>query len=105
MEEYLEIDTELFTRNPDFVFRKVIEETILVPVHMDVAEMDGIYTLNDVGAFIWEQLEKPLGLDNLQALLLDEFEVSPEIATADLETFINDMLEIGALQKVDGELS
>lgn len=100
----MEIDTKRIARNPDFVFRKVIEETILVPVHMDVAEMDGIYTLNDVGAFVWAKLEKPLAVDELQALILDEYEVSPDLAALDLETFISEMLEIGALQKVDSEL-
>lgn len=99
----MEIDTKRIARNHDFVFRKVIEETILVPVHMDVAEMDGIYTLNDVGAFVWAKLEK-LAVDELQALILDEYEVSPDLAALDLETFISEMLEIGALQKVDSEL-
>jgi len=94
-----------FMRNPDFVFRKVIEETILVPVHMDVAEMDGIYTLNEIGAFIWDQLEMPLSLVNLQNLILDEYDVTPEIALSDLERFLEDLLAIGALTKVNNDLS
>lgn len=93
-----------FMRNPDFVFRKVIEETILVPVHMDVAEMDGIYTLNEIGAFVWEQLETPLSLDQLQNLILEEYDVIPEVAASDLETFLDDLLAIEALKKVDHEL-
>jgi len=50
---------ELFTRNPDFIFRRIIDETILVPVHRDLAEMDCIYTLNELGALLWEKLETP----------------------------------------------
>lgn len=92
-------------RNPDFIYRKVVEETILVPVHMDVAEMDGIYTLNEIGAFVWEELETPLSLDQLQHLILDEYDVTSDVAASDLRSFLSDLLAIGALQKVDNELS
>ncbi len=99
------INNGRFLRNPDFIYRKVIEETILVPVHMDVAEMDGIYTLNEIGAFIWDKLETPLSCEHLQTLILDEYDVTPERALSDLETFLEDLLAIGALTQVDDELS
>lgn len=94
-----------FMRNPDFIFRKVIEETILVPVHMDVAEMDGIYTLNEIGAFVWEQLATPLSLQHLQSLVIEEYDVTPEIAASDLKSFLDELLEIGALVMEEHELS
>lgn len=88
-------------RNPDFVFRKVVEETILVPVHMNVAEMDYIYTLNDIGAFIWEKLDEPRSVTELQECLLEEYDVEPEALNADLQTFIEEMLTIGAFKKAE----
>ena len=88
-------------RNPDFVFRKVVEETILVPVHMNVAEMDYIYTLNDIGAFIWERLDEPRSKAELQECLLEEYDVEPEALNADLQTFVEEMLTIGAFKKVE----
>lgn len=88
-------------RNPDFVFRKVVEETILVPVHMNVAEMDYIYTLNDIGAFIWEKLDEPRTIEELQECLLEEYDVEPEALNADLQVFVEEMLTIGAFKKVE----
>ena len=88
-------------RNPDFVFRKVVEETILVPVHMNVAQMDYIYTLNDIGAFIWEKLDEPRSIEELQEYLLEEYDVEPEALNADLQTFVEEMLTIGAFKKVE----
>lgn len=105
MEDFLAINNGRFMRNPDFIYRKVIEETILVPVHMDVAEMDGIYTLNEIGAFIWDQLETPLSCDHLQNLILDNYDVTPERALSDLDSFLEELVAIGALTKVDDELS
>ena len=90
---------ERFMRNPDFVFRKVIEETILVPVRMNVAEMDCIYTLNEIGAFIWEQLETPLSYPQLQQCMLDEYDVPVEVLDTDLQTFLDELLSIGAVKR------
>lgn len=90
-----------FMRNPDFVFRKVIEETILVPVRMNVAEMDCIYTLNEIGAFIWEKLETPLTFPQLQQWLLDEYDVPADVLDADLQTFLDELLSIGAVKRAD----
>lgn len=89
-------------RNPDFIFRKVIEETILVPVRMNVAEMDCIYTLNEIGAFIWEQLETPLSFPQLQQAMLEEYDVPAEVLDTDLQTFLDELLSIGAVKRADG---
>ncbi len=93
---------ERFMRNPDFIFRKVIEETILVPVRMNVAEMDCIYTLNEIGAFIWEQLETPLSFPQLQQAMLEEYDVPAEVLDTDLQTFLDELLSIGAVKRADG---
>lgn len=90
---------ERFMHNTDFVFRKVIEETILVPVRMNVAEMDCIYTLNEIGAFIWEKLETPLTFSQLKQCMLDEYEVPAEVLDADLQTFLDELFSIGAVKR------
>lgn len=90
----------LYERNPDFIFRKIIDEFILVPIHQDVADMDCIYTLNNVGAFVWEQLAQNVSQIELQAALLEEFDAEPAVLAADLENFLNEMTDIGALRKV-----
>ena len=90
-----------YTRNPDFIYRKVIEETILVPLNMNVEDMDCIYTLNEIGAFIWEKLETPLSHDQLLQTMLDEFDVAQDVLDADLEVFLGELFEIGALKRAD----
>jgi hypothetical protein len=89
----------VFERNPDFIFRKIVDEAVLVPIHQDVADMDSIYTLNDVGAFIWESLILPAPKNDLLAQLLEMYDAEAETLASDLETFLNEMVEIGALQK------
>jgi len=90
---------ELFTRNPDFIFRRIIDETILVPVHRDLAEMDCIYTLNELGALLWEKLETPASKIELRKAILDNYDAAEETAAADLDRFLEEMQSIGALLK------
>lgn len=87
-----------YSRNPDFIFRKIVEELVLVPIHQDVASMESIYTLNEVGAFVWSCLENPATRAGLQLALQEEYAVESEVLAADLERFLGEMVEIGAIQ-------
>jgi hypothetical protein len=89
-----------YERNPDFIYRKVVDEFILVPIHQDVADMDSIYTLNGVGAFVWEHLDQPRTQADLQAAMLEEYAADPEVIIKDLEHFLGEMTSIGALRRV-----
>jgi len=89
-----------YERNKDFIYRSIVNEAVLVPVHQDVADMEYIYTLNDLGAFIWERMSHPLTWDELLVSVQDAYDVDSEVLTADLERFIQEMTAIGAVRKV-----
>ena len=76
-----------YKRNENFVYRTIQDETILVPIKDNVGDMGSIYNLNEVGAFIWEQLDGEKRLLDIKNLILEEFEVAPEKAEADLREF------------------
>ena len=89
-----------YQRNEDFIFRKIVEEIILVPIKQNVAEMEAVFTLNEVGAFLWEQLGQPRSLSELHNAVLDEFEADPAIVLEDIEAFLNDAEAFGAVKEV-----
>lgn len=88
-----------FQRNPDYIFRRVVDEMILVPIHQDVADMDSIYTLNEVGAFIWERLVQPASVAEISASIIEEFAVDPDALSTDLEDFLDQLGEFGAISR------
>ena len=88
-----------YERNPEFVFRRIVDELVLVPIRQQVADMDCIYTLNPVGAFIWERLDGQTTLAELQVALADEFEVEAQVAAADLLEFVQELESVGAVRK------
>jgi len=89
-----------FERNPDFIYRKIVDEVVLIPIHKQVADLDCIYSLNSVGASIWQLLEQLATKDALQSALLEEYDASPEMLSSDLENFLLEMESIGAIRRI-----
>lgn len=71
-----------------------------MPIVQDTAEMDFVFALNDVGAAIWQQLETPQTRENLSHAILQEFDAEPQAIDADLQEFLRELLEIGAVKEV-----
>ena len=86
-----------YKRNENFVYRKIQDETILVPIKDNVGDMESIYNLNEVAAFIWEQLDGEKTLLDIRNMIVEEFEVSPEQAQADLCDFVSQLKEVNAM--------
>ena len=72
------------TKNEAIVARRIGDEFILVPIHQKAGEVDSIYTLNEVGARVWDLLDGQTPLREIRDTIVQEFEVGPEEAEADL---------------------
>ena len=53
------------------------------------------YELGQVGAHIWDAIQKPCSLEQLEQSLLDRYEVDLETARADLSELIGNLLDKG----------
>jgi hypothetical protein len=76
------------TRRPHLVTRVVAGETVIVPVQRELGEQHCLYTLNEVGAFVWSQLDGQCSLRELAGAVAAEFETSEEAAERDLQAFL-----------------
>jgi hypothetical protein len=91
----------IFKQAENIVSREIAGETILVPIRGKLADMQNIFTLNKVGAYIWEKLDGTRSLAEIIALLLSHFEVTQEQAEQDLLEFIDHVTATGlAAEKV-----
>jgi len=73
------------------VTRKTGNEYVLVPVTNNIADMDSVYTLNETGAFIWEQIDGKRSVHEIINELTNEFEIDDDTATEDVLLFLEDM--------------
>jgi reverse gyrase len=73
----------------DFVLRKVADSYVVVPVNSLTLDFNGVINLNGTGAFLFEQLQKGIEKEELVEKMLDEYDVTREKASADIDLFIN----------------
>ena len=92
-----------FSRSENVVGRRIADEYVLVPIVRSGADLDSIYHLNRVGAFIWERLDgRTPGGDIVQAVT-EEFDVSEAQAEEDYRTFLAKLQSIGVIASNPGE--
>lgn len=87
-----------FVRDPDFVFRRIADEVILVPVRRNMGDLESIYSLNETAARVWELFDGQRTLGDILDVLVAEFEVAPDTAEADLRSLLGQLTEAGAIQ-------
>lgn len=89
----------VFKKSDRVVSRKIVDELILVPIRTSVADMESLYTLNDVGARVYELIDGQRTIAQICDAIVDEFEVTKEQAHTDVSTFTEQLMEIGAIEK------
>ena len=88
-------------RADDFIAREIGEEMILVPVAKARADLSAVLVLEGIGRHVWELLATYDSEEDLLQALVSEYDVEPDIAAADLRSFLDELRELGAL--VDAE--
>ena len=83
----------VLSHSTSVVTRKTGNEYVLVPLANNIADMNSVYTLNETGAFIWEQIDGKRTTRDLIDLLTQEYETDIETATRDVFDFIGNMKE------------
>jgi len=81
----------ILSHSPSVVTRKTGNEYVLVPVTNNIADMNSVYTLNETGAFIWEQIDGKRNIEEIISLLTDEYEINNKKAEADILSFIDNL--------------
>jgi hypothetical protein len=88
-----------YRRSENVIFRKVGDETILVPIKGNVADLSFIYTLTEVAAFIWAKIDGRRKLIDIKNMIMAEYDVSSDDAERDLLELIGQLEQIGSICK------
>ena len=98
----MELDA-IFARKEEVVSRKIVDELILVPMRKDVADMETLYTLNEVGARVYELIDGKRALREIVNTIVKEFEVTEQQAESDVREFIAQLLGVESIYEVESE--
>ena len=82
----------------DFILRKVADSYVVVPVGKLTLDFNGIINLNETGAFLFELLQEGAEKEDLLRKMLEEYDVTPEKAAADIDVFLKKVEEADVLE-------
>ncbi len=85
-------------RKADFKLQRIGGDVLLVPLAAQVKQLNGIITLNDVAACLWDQLAEDRSVDQLAASVLERFDVTAGIALDDVRVFVAEMTRLGLVE-------
>jgi len=81
----------ILSHSASVVTRKTGNEYVLVPIANNIADMNSVYTLNETGAFIWEQINGKRSVEEIISALTTEYDIDNETASKDVFSFIDNM--------------
>ena len=86
-----------FTKEKDLVTRDVAGEEIIVPIKGHVGDLEGVFTLNEVGATIWRLIDGRTTGRQLMEAVRDEYEVEAAVAEKDVADFLRSLEDAGLI--------
>lgn len=81
----------------ELIKREIAGDTILVPVGKTVYDSNGLFALNELGAFLWDRLPEANTKEDLLKAVLAEYEVTSEEAAADIDEFLSKLKTLGII--------
>lgn len=80
-----------------FVLKNIAGTNVVVPVGTNTVSFKAVITLNETGAFLWQQLENDITEDDLLKAMLSEYAVDEATAKADIAEFIENLKKANLL--------
>ena len=83
--------------NDGFVLREVAGTWVVLPLTKGFSDFNGMITLNESGYLLWKKLESGADREALIALLTEEYEVTADVASRDVDKFLSKIGEAGCV--------
>lgn len=71
-----------------FILRQIAGEYIIIPTGQTTLKFNGMITVNEQGAFLWEALKEEITEDALVEAVLAEYDTDRKTAQADVAEFL-----------------
>lgn len=82
-----------------FRLRELGGDYILIGESAELIDFNHIITFNEAAAYLWQNVQgKDFDVETLTQLLLDEYDVTEDIAREDAQATMDDWLEIGIVR-------
>jgi hypothetical protein len=87
-----------FAKEENLVTRDVAGERIIVPIKGHVGDLEGVFTLNELGAMIWRLMDGQTTGRQLMEAVINEYDVEAAEAEKDVVDFLRSLEEAGLIR-------
>jgi len=87
----------VWQKNPSLAWREIDDETVIISPGESV-----MHELNDTGSFVWKNIDGQRKAEDLAALLVEQYEVTLEIALADTLSLLEELSRRKLLLPAEG---
>lgn len=81
----------------ELIKREIAGDCILVPVGKSTLDSNGLFALNELGAFIWDILPDAGSEEEIVEKILAEYDTDRETAARDVADFMEKLRELGII--------
>ncbi len=92
------LGTQQYIKVSGLVEKKIGDELVIVPMSTTVAQMNKVFSLNELGSFIFENLTEAKNIEDIVNIVIDEFEVTEAVARPDIESFLSIAVEANVIE-------
>ena len=81
----------------EFCMRNIYGESTLVPVGETASSFKGIIKVNEIGSFIWNNIEKAVNEEEIVSMIVKDFNLDFNQAKNDVYDFINYLKDVNII--------
>lgn len=83
-----------------FVLRQVCGENVIVGEGLEAINFGKLLSLNETAAWLWQQAAEmgDFTIDSLVVKLLDEYDVTEDVARSDVSNIVNEWLKVAVVE-------
>ncbi len=86
-----QIISDIVQNKNKFISRNTGDELLLIPLKDNVVDFNQYLTLNDVAAFIWENLDSTDDMMSLSSKVCMEFDANEADIQEDIKSYLNEL--------------
>lgn len=86
-----------YRRKDNVIARRIMDESLLVPVRGKLADLQRLYVLEGVGEFIWNRVDGRRSVADIGRAVAAEFDVGLEEAERDAREFVTELGQLGLI--------
>lgn len=77
----------------EFILREIAGDYVIIPTGKTTLELNGLITVNELGAFLWEKLQQDITKAELVEAVLAEYEIDQETVEKDVDEFLEELVK------------